>query len=102
MILKEKHQKQNQESRPFMSNKGEKMSDEVKLGIYEHFKGKRYEVVGTAHHSETLEEMVVYRALYESKEFGKNALWVRPLTMFCETVTREGKEFPRFRYIGPA
>lgn len=57
----------------------------LKPGVYEHFKGKRYEVLGAAHHSETLEEMVVYRALYGEKD-----LWVRPLAMFLETVERDG------------
>ena len=72
---------------------------ELKLGKYEHYKGKQYEVIGLARHSETLEELVVYRALYDSKEFGKNALWVRPKSMFLENVTIDGKEVPRFRHI---
>lgn len=72
----------------------------LKLGKYEHFKGGQYEVVGLARHSETLEELVVYKALYNSKEFGENALWVRPKNMFFETVNIEGKEIPRFKYIG--
>jgi hypothetical protein len=67
----------------------------MKLGRYQHYKGKFYEVIGSARHSETLEELVVYRALYES-EYGKNALWVRPKAMFLESVLVDGKEVPRF------
>jgi hypothetical protein len=67
-------------------------------GKYKHYKDKLYEVIGTAKHSETLEDLVIYKALYES-EFGKDALWVRPLKMFLETVTIEGKEVPRFEKI---
>jgi len=67
----------------------------VKLGIYRHFKGNEYEVIGIAKHSETLEDMVVYRALY-----GDGGLWVRSAAMFEETVTRDGKTFKRFTYIG--
>jgi len=73
---------------------------EIKPGKYKHFKGKMYEVIGTARHSETLEELVVYRALYESPEFGKNALWVRPKAMFLEKVKVDGKELLRFSYVG--
>jgi hypothetical protein len=73
--------------------------EEVKLGKYQHYKGKFYEVIGIARHSETLEELVVYRALYESKEFGKDALWVRPKKMFLENVLINGKEVPRFKFI---
>jgi len=73
---------------------------DVKLGKYQHYKGKFYEVIGIARHSETLEELVVYRALYDSKEFGKNALWARPKSMFLENVNVEGKEVPRFKYVG--
>lgn len=67
----------------------------IKLGKYRHFKGNLYEVIGVARHSETLEEMVVYRALY-----GEGGLWVRPAEMFCDTVSRDGKEFKRFEFLG--
>ncbi|MBQ2899680.1 MAG: DUF1653 domain-containing protein [Oscillospiraceae bacterium] len=66
----------------------------IKPGIYRHFKGNKYQVIGTAKHSETLEEMVVYRALYG--EFG---LWVRPASMWEETVERDGKTYQRFTFI---
>lgn len=69
--------------------------DEIKLGRYRHFKGNEYEVIGIANDSETLEKMVVYRALY-----GEGELWVRPVEMFTENVTREGKTFKRFTYLG--
>ena len=69
--------------------------DEIKPGRYRHFKGNEYEVVGLARHSETQEEMVVYRALY-----GDFGLWVRPARMWNETVERDGKTFSRFTYIG--
>jgi hypothetical protein len=71
----------------------------IQPGIYRHFKGKNYEVTGIAHHSETLEEMVIYRALYTSPEFGENALWVRPLSMWEEEVEFEGKKVKRFELI---
>ena len=67
----------------------------IKPGRSRHFKGGEYEVYGVAKHSETGEELVVYRTLY-----GERGLWVRPLTMFEETVEREGKMQPRFIYIG--
>lgn len=73
--------------------------EDLKLGKYQHYKGKFYEVIGVARHSETLEELVVYRALYDSEEFGKNALWVRPKSMFLENVNVDGKEVPRFKYV---
>lgn len=69
----------------------------IRLGRYRHFKGGEYEVIGVARHSETLEEMVVYRALY-----GEKGLWVRPASMWDETVERDGKRFKRFTYIGEA
>jgi hypothetical protein len=72
---------------------------EIKLGKYQHYKGNFYEVIGVARHSETLEQMVVYRALYDSKEFGKNAVWVRPEKTFLENVTVDGKEVPRYKFV---
>jgi len=72
---------------------------EIKLGQYEHYKGKRYEVIGVARHSETLEDVVVYRALYDSAEFGNKALWVRPKEIFLGNVIVDGKEVPRFKFV---
>lgn len=69
--------------------------DEIKPGRYRHFKGNEYEVIGLARHSETMEELVVYRALY-----GEHGLWVRPASMWNETVERDGKTYTRFTYIG--
>ena len=71
----------------------------LKPGIYRHYKGKEYEVIGIAKHSETLEDMVVYKALYESDKFDKDQLWIRPLSMFVENVVVEGKEISRFEYL---
>ena len=68
---------------------------EIKKGIYRHFKGNEYEVIGIAHHSESMEDMVVYRALY-----GDGDLWVRPASMWNETVVRDGKTYRRFTYLG--
>ena len=73
--------------------------EKIKLGKYQHYKGKFYKVVGVAKHSETLEDLVVYIALYESPEFGKDALWVRPLKMFLENVELNGKTIPRFKFV---
>lgn len=67
----------------------------IPLGKYRHFKGNEYEVIAIAKNSETLEDTVVYRALY-----GEGDLWVRPLSMWTETVERDGKRFVRFEYIG--
>lgn len=69
--------------------------DEIKKGRYRHFKGNEYEVIGTARHSETTEEYVVYKALY-----GDGGLWIRPKEMWNETVERDGKTFKRFEFIG--
>ena len=71
----------------------------IKKGIYQHFKGNLYEVVDIAHHSETLEEFVVYKALYESEDFGLNSIWIRPKKMFLEDVENNGKILPRFMYL---
>ena len=68
----------------------------LKMGKYRHFKGGEYQVLGVALHSETQEPYVVYRALY-----GEGGLWIRPLSMFCETITRDGQTQPRFVYVGP-
>lgn len=68
--------------------------NKIKLGKYRHFKGNEYEVIGIAKHSETLEEMVVYRALYEN-----GGIWVRPASMWDETIERDGKTFKRFEFI---
>lgn len=64
---------------------------EIKPGRYRHFKGNLYEVIGIASHSETMEPMVIYRALY-----GDGALWVRPAAMWTETIDREDYHGPRF------
>ena len=69
--------------------------ESINPGRYRHFKGKEYEVLGVARHSETEEELVVYRALY-----GDFGLWVRPVSMWNEAVERDGKTFRRFTYIG--
>ena len=69
---------------------------DLKLGLYKHYKGKIYEVVGIAKHSETLEDMVVYKATYQLE--GEN-LWVRPLAMFMETIVVEGIELKRFEKL---
>lgn len=66
----------------------------LKLGIYQHFKGNRYKVLGVVRHSETLEELVLYQPLY-----GEGGLWVRPLGMFLENVEKDGYKGPRFKYI---
>lgn len=71
------------------------MEKNVRPGRYRHFKGNEYEVLFTARHSETMEEMVVYRALY-----GDRDVWVRPASMWNETVERDGKTFLRFTRIG--
>ena len=68
----------------------------VKIGRYRHYKGKEYTVIGVARHSETEEELVVYR-----KEYDDHGLWVRPRAMFAENVEVEGMMVPRFAYLGP-
>ena len=68
---------------------------EIKKGRYRHFKGNEYEVLAIAKHSETTEDYVVYKALY-----GDAGVWVRPASMWNETVERDGKTYKRFTYIG--
>jgi hypothetical protein len=67
----------------------------IRIGRYRHYKGNSYEVIGIAFHSETEEEMVVYRKLY-----GDGSLWVRPLGMFVEDVLVDGRSVPRFEWLG--
>ena len=71
------------------------LTETVCPGLYRHFKGKYYEVICVARHSETGEQMVVYRALY-----GEHGLWVRPLSMWNEVVDRDGRLCRRFTYVG--
>jgi hypothetical protein len=74
------------------------MVDDLVLGgVYQHYKGMNYIVKDVARHSETLEWMVIYECLYENPE---GSIWVRPMGMFLEMVTINGKEQPRFKYIG--
>ncbi|MCO4837223.1 MAG: DUF1653 domain-containing protein [Oceanospirillaceae bacterium] len=68
----------------------------IKAGLYQHYKGAQYQVIDIVRHSETEEELVLYRALY-----GAKGLWVRPLAMFTESVLMDGKQVPRFAYEGP-
>ena len=68
---------------------------EIQPGRYRHYKGNEYTVLGVARHSETLEELVVYR-----QEYGERGLWVRPAAMFTETVEVEGRAVPGFRLLG--
>lgn len=67
---------------------------EIKSGIYRHFKGNEYEIVGIAKHSETQEELIVYRPLYN-----ESGLWVRPASMFLEHVEKDGYSGPRFKFL---
>jgi len=69
--------------------------NEWKPGVYQHFKGNRYELLYVAKHSETLEPMVVYRALY-----GEGGVWVRPAAMWFEHVEKDGYSGPRFAWVG--
>ncbi|MCU0423178.1 MAG: DUF1653 domain-containing protein [Bacteroidia bacterium] len=71
----------------------------IQPGVYKHYKGKLYEVIGVAHHSETLEKLVVYKALYESNDHSYGALWVRPLDMFTGTVIVNGATVNRFELL---
>ena len=71
------------------------MENKIKIGKYKHFKGKEYQVLGLARHSETLEEMVVYKKLYDDY-----SMYVRPFAMFTEEVEIDNKKVPRFEYLG--
>ena len=74
------------------------MSNAIVPGIWEHYKGKQYQVLGVARHTETEEFVVVYKALYKG-DFPEDMLWVRPLKMFQEHVTINGQSVPRFKFI---
>ncbi|GAB4146510.1 MAG: hypothetical protein Fur0041_20820 [Bacteroidia bacterium] len=71
----------------------------IKKGIYRHYKGGEYEVLGEAVHSETLQKMVIYKALYKSPDFPVGTWWVRPADMFSEWIEIGGKSLPRFEWI---
>jgi len=79
-----------------------KEAQSLKIGEYEHYKGRHYKVIGIARHSETLEEMVVYQESDKRQVTSDKAndVWARPLKMFLEEVIAEGKKKPRFRFIG--
>lgn len=68
----------------------------IKKGIYKHYKGNNYEVIGTAKHSETLEDLVVYKPLYEHSD---TEYWVRPISMFNDYAMVDGKKIKRFKFI---
>ena len=67
---------------------------ELKKGIYRHFKGNEYELIGSARHSETMEEFAIYKALY-----GERGTWIRPVAMFTEEIERDGYKGPRFALV---
>jgi hypothetical protein len=69
--------------------------NQIPLGIYRHYKGNQYEVIGFAKHSETLEDMVIYKALY-----GERGIWVRPINMWNNLIEVDGKTVKRFEYFG--
>lgn len=76
------------------------VSEAILYGKYRHYKTEKlYEIIGHARHSETYEDMVVYRALYNCHEFGDNQLWVRPKQMFFEQVLHNAQTVPRFQRI---
>lgn len=72
---------------------------QIKLGIYKHYKGGYYKVLGAARNENTLEEVVVYRSISRGLETGEGPLWVRPLEQFKEEIEYRGKQVPRFQYV---
>jgi len=75
--------------------------DSIKYGKYQHYTNKKfYELMGVARHSETLEEMIIYKALSHSEDSGDNQIWVRPRKMFFEEVAHDNKSVPRFKWVG--
>jgi hypothetical protein len=75
-------------------------TNNIQYGKYQHYKtNKLYDVIGIARHSETLEEMVIYKALYHCEKYGNDHVWVRPKDMFFEQVIHHGNSVPRFKWI---
>jgi len=72
----------------------------VQCGKYLHYKNKYYEVIGVVRHSETCEELVLYKALFTCEQYGDQQLWVRPRDMFFENITHNGQIVPRFKWVG--
>ena len=72
-------------------------STDIKLGMYQHYKGPLYKLIGVATHSESFEKMALY-----IPQYGDGGYWVRPLSMFCETVEFEGETVPRFKWVADA
>ena len=71
----------------------------IQNGRYQHYKTEKlYEVIGTALHSETHEEMIIYKALYNCNQFSNNQVWVRPKKMFLQKIFYKGNTIPRFKY----
>ncbi len=77
----------------------EKAKETIALGRYRHFKGKEYEMIEIARHSETKEPMVVYKALYSDDTYGDEAVWIRPAVMWNKMIERDGKKFQRFEKL---
>lgn len=75
-------------------------NSKIKTGLYKHYKGKMYFVLGSGKNSETLEDMVIYQAMYNSPQFGELPIWIRPLSMFLEYVKVDDKDEPRFTPLG--
>ena len=77
------------------------MMKEIQIGrCYQHYRNQQlYRVVGLARHSETLEEMVIYQALYDCEKFGSNVIWTRPKKLFLKEVFHDGKITPRFQEV---
>lgn len=83
-----------------INHEEEALMAKVPIGAtFRHFKGKLYKILQIGRHSEDLTLYVVYQALYKTEAFGDNSVWIRPLTMFVETVTTDGKQIPRFEWI---
>ena len=78
----------------------EPIEEGIKLGKYRHQKVNDYRVIGVGRHSETLEKLVIYQALYDDEKFGNEAIWVRPIALFLAIKNVKGKEVPACEFIG--